>query len=306
MDDLFRSAELVRARPIVPLRELGAYEALWARERTTFKSLARLFREHPGTLPSDLVPEDEARENGRRALEIAVAAGVGDFDVSVHGQPTYPQRLRSAAHPVELLYHEGRLSLLLRRCIAIVGTRQPSARGARLAADLARRLAQGGCVVLSGLAQGIDTAAHLAAIEAGGSTAAVLGTPLTMCFPPANAGLQRRVARDHLLVSQVPIVCYSRQTVAMKRQLFRERNATLAALAEAVVIVEAGDRSGALICARHALEQGRKLFVLDHCFLDPTLGWPRKLAERGAIRVHGLDDIERQLAARTAALDRRE
>lgn len=296
MDDLFPHAVPPRARPIAPLEELGAYEALWTRERTTFKSLARLFRENPGALPSDLVPEGEAEESGRGALDIAAAAAVGDFGVSVHGTPEYPLRLRSAAHPVEVLYHQGDLSLPTRRCIAIVGTRQPSSEGARHAASLARRLAREGFVILSGLAQGIDTAAHLAAIEAGGKTTAVLGTPLTACFPPSHADLQRRLARDHLLVSQVPIVRYSRQTVSANRQFFRERNATLAALAEAVVLVEAGDRSGALICARHALEQGRKLFVLERCFRDPALAWPGRLAARGAIRVRGLDDIERRLA----------
>ncbi len=297
MEDLFRGAELAQARSIVPLRELGAYEALWARERTTFNSLARLFRKSPGALPSELVPRGEADEHRRAALQMAAAAGVDDLGISVYGMPTYPQRLRSAAHPVELLYHQGELSLLSRRCVAIVGTRQPSRGGERRTAELARHFAGRGFAVLSGLAQGIDTTAHLAAIEAGGATAAVLGTPLTVCFPPANAGLQRRLAHEYLLVSQVPIVRYSRQTAALNRQFFRERNATLAALAEAVVVVEAGDRSGALICARHGLEQGRKLFVADECFDDPALSWPERLVRRGAIRVRGPDDIERQLAA---------
>ncbi len=295
-DDLFPRGEPLPARPIDPLRELGAYEALWMRERTTFKSLARLFRERPGSLPSDLVPPGEADACRRAALELAAAAGTGGFEVGVHGMPDYPQRLRSAKHPVEALYHQGDLSLLGRRGIAIVGTRDPSGAGVRRATLLARQLARAGFVVISGLAQGIDTAAHVAAIEAGGATAAVLGTPLTAYFPPRNAGLQRRLARDYLLVSQVPIVRYARQSMEANRQFFRERNATLAALAEAVIVVEAGDRSGALMPARHALEQGRKLFVLECCFRDPALQWPARLAERGAIRVRRLEDIESRLA----------
>ncbi len=297
MNDLLSLAELSQSRSIAPFRELGAYEALWMRERATFKSLARLFREHPGALPSDLVPESKADEYRRAALQMVAAAGADDLGVSVHGMPIYPRRLRSAAHPVEVLYYQGDLSLLGRRCIAVVGTRQPSVAGAGRAAELARGLARAGWVVLSGLAQGIDAVAHLAAIEADGATAAVLGTPLTACFPLAHAALQRRLAHDYLVVSQVPIVRYSRQAVAANRQFFRERNATLAALAEAVVLVEAGDRSGALIGARHALEQGRRLFVLDECFGDPALRWPGRLVTRGAIRVRGLGDIERQLAA---------
>ena len=298
MDDLFPRTELALprpARPIAPLGQLGAYEALWTRERTTFKSLARLFREHPGALPSDLVPQREADEHRRKALDLADAAGVIELGVSVHRMPAYPQRLRSAAHPVEVLYYQGDLSLLGCRCIAIAGTRQPSEEGARRAAYLARRLAKGGFVVLSGLAQGIDTAAHLAVIESGGKTAAVLGTPLTECYPPANSDLQRRLASECLLVSQVPIVRYERQSVEVNRQFFRERNATLAALAEAVVLVEAGDRSGALIAARHALDQGRKVFIFDECFRRRALAWPGRLVSRGAIRVRDPDDIEKRL-----------
>ncbi|MGB6451230.1 MAG: DNA-processing protein DprA [Steroidobacteraceae bacterium] len=297
MDDLFACAEFSRTRAMAPLKELGAYEALWARQRTTFRSLARLFREHPDSLPSDLVPEGEADEHRRRALDLAAAAGVDGLGVSVRGMPAYPQRLRAAAHPVEVLYHQGKLPLLTGRCIAIVGTRHPSRDGTRRAAFLARHLAKAGFVLLSGLAQGIDTAVHVAAIEAGGLTAAVLGTPLTACFPPGNAGLQRQLAREFLLVSQVPIVRYARQTVDENRQFFRERNATLAALAEATIVVEAGERSGALIPARYALEQGRTVFILDHCFRDPALIWPGRLAERGAIRVRKLEDIESRLAA---------
>ncbi len=296
MDDWFPRTALARARPIVPLEELGAYEALWARADTTFGSLARLFRAHPGALPSDLVPQREADEHRRRALELAAAARVGDLRVSVHGMPSYPERLRSAAHPVEVLYYQGDLSLLTRRCIAVVGTRQPSRLGAERAALLAREVAEAGFVVLSGLAAGVDTAAHRAALDAGGASAAVLGAPLTVCFPQANSGLQRRLAREGLLASQVPIVRYSRQAVAANRRFFRERNATLAALAEAVVVVEAGERSGALIAARHALEQGRKLFVLDQCFRDAALAWPARLAARGAVRVRGFDDIAKRLA----------
>lgn len=297
MDDLFPGTELLRMRAIDPLRELGAYEALWAREGTTFKSLARLFREHPGSLPSDLVPEGAAGEHRRRALGLTAATGRDGLGVSVRGMAAYPERLRSAAHPIEVFYHQGDLQLLTRRCIAIVGTRHPSLDGTRRAAFLARHLAKAGFVLVSGLAQGIDTAVHRAAIEAGGLTAAVLGTPLTACFPPGNEGLQRQLAREYLLVSQVPIVRYARQTVDENRQFFRERNATLAALAEATIVVEAGERSGALIPARHALQQGRAVFILDHCFRDPALIWPGRLAERGAIRVRNLEDIESRLAA---------
>ncbi len=296
MDDLFPTSDPPRVRAITPLRELGAYEALWLRERTTFESLARLFRKSPGALPSDFVSEGEAVEHRDRALDLARRVGTGAFAVIVHGMRDYPLRLRSAAAPLELLYCQGRRELLSARCLAIVGTRHPSREGERHAAQLARHFTQAGFTIVSGLAQGIDTAAHLAAIEAGGVTAAVLGTPLTASFPAANRALQQRLACDFLVVSQVPMLRYAQQSADAHRQFFRERNATLAALAEAIIVVEAGDRSGALIPARHGLHQRRKVFIPESCVRRPELRWPARLIEGGAVPVRTLAEIERHLA----------
>ena len=297
IDDLFSgfATSIPRARGVQPLHELGAYEALWAAERASFKSLARLFREHPGALPSDLVPRLVAERHARMALELASRADIGPFDVCVQGMPAYPARLRDAAHPVEL-YFQGDWQVLAGRCVTVVGTRRPSQGGERRAQRVARRLARAGFTVLSGLAHGIDTAAHTAAMAAGGLTAAVIGTPLTVCYPPSNAALQRRIAREFLLLSQVPMVRYSRQTVDGNRPFFPERNATLAALAQATVIIEAGDTSGTLIEARHALQQGRRVLILDDCFRDPALTWPQRLLARGALRVQEAD-IEAHVVA---------
>jgi DNA processing protein len=296
VDDLFPPAESPQTRSRSPLRELGAYEALWLREPTTFRSIARLFRDHPGALPSEFVSQQEAATYERAALERASAAGTGTFAVCLHGMREYPERLRSAASPVELLYYQGRWELLSGRCLAIIGTRHPSVEGEVHARQLARHFAPAGFTILSGLARGIDTAAHVAAIESGGATAAVLGTPLTACFPPGNEVLQRRLAREHLVVSQVPILCHARRSLEDNRAFFRERNATLAALAEAIVIVEAGEHSGALIAARHALEQGRQVFLLESCLRRSKLTWPARLLGRGAVCVRRLAEIESRLA----------
>lgn len=295
VDDLFAPSNLPSARALSPLRELGAYEALWLRKRTTFKSLARLFRTRGSALPSDFVPEHEALAHCDRALAAATTAGRGALGITVHGMHDYPHRLRSAASPVELLYHQGRLELLSARCLAIVGTRHPGPEGERCAARLAHHFARAGFTIVSGLARGIDTAAHVAAIKAGGATAAVLGTPLTLCFPSQNERLQRMLAREHLVVSQVPILRYARQSGPDNRHFFRERNATMAALAEALIVVEADDRSGALIAARHALEQRRTVFVLESSFRRPELSWPARLVARGAIPVRSIADIEARL-----------
>jgi DNA processing protein len=284
------------ARAIAPARELGAYEALWAREGTSFKSLAEMFRSAPGAMPSDLVRAGEARRYGHLALAAIKAARITRFGIRVHGAGEYPAPLRDAQYPVELLHFQGNWDLASSPAIAIIGTRQPTADGIRRAKALALACVGAGFTVVSGLARGIDTAAHRAAIEAGGRTIAVLGTPITACYPKENLVLQWQIAQDFLLISQVPIVKHARQGWQRNRQFFRERNVTMSALTSATVIVEAGNTSGALIQARHALLQRRKVFLLDSCVRNPELSWPAPMLERGAISVADFDEIRVHLA----------
>jgi DNA processing protein len=283
-------------RAISPRRELGAYEALWAREGTWFKSLAANFRAHQGAVPSDFVSAADIEKYARLALGAIRDAGIHHFGVRIHGAGEYPEKLRDAQHPVELLYFQGAWELVNRRCVAIVGTRKPSDDGRLRAAKLARLLVTDGFTIVSGLARGIDTAAHSAAIAAGGFTIAVIGTPITECYPPENRNLQQNIADQHLLISQVPIVRYARQHFRGRAHFFTERNATTSALTEATIIVEAGETSGTLIQARHALKQRRKLFILDSCFHNPSLSWPHTFVKQGAIRVGDYHDIKRHLA----------
>lgn len=299
MTDLISHAATAdfQSRAVMPARELGAYEALWAKEGTTFKTLADIFRQHPGSIPSDFVSPGEAEQYSRMALGTIRAAGIKHFGIRVHGAGEYPPKLRDAKHPVELLYFQGNWDITTSRCVAIVGTRHPTDEGARRATKLARRFTEDGFTVVSGLAQGIDTVAHTAAIEAGGRTLAVLGTPITSCYPPENSKLQLHIADQFLVISQVPIVRHSRQGPKGNRFFFPERNVTMSALTEATVIVEAGNTSGTLIQARHAIQQNRKLFILDSCFRNPELTWPAKYLERGAIRVGEFDEIRAHLAA---------
>lgn len=300
MNDLIAQAAAdddFESRAVMPARELGAYEALWAREGTSFKALADTFREHPRSIPSDFVSQREAEQYSRRALAAIHEAGIRHFGIRVHGAGEYPPKLRDAQHPVELLYFQGNWDITNSRCVAIVGTRHPTEEGMRRAAKLARSFVQDNFTVVSGLAQGIDTVAHTTAIEAKGRTVAVLGTPITSCYPPGNKDLQRLIADEFLVISQVPIVRYSRQGPKGNRFFFPERNVTMSALTEATVIVEAGNTSGTLIQARHAIQQSRKLFILDSCFRNPELTWPAKYLERGAIRVSEFDEIRAHLTA---------
>lgn len=300
IEDLFSrraAATDFAARAIAPKRELGAYEAMWARKGAWFKSIAEGFREHSGDIPSDFVSEADIEKYSRLALGAIQNAGIKHFGIRVNGAGEYPQKLRDAEHPVELLYFQGLWDLVNTRCVAVVGTRDPSDEGKARAAKLSRLLVGDGFTVVSGLARGIDTVAHRTAIEAGGYTIAVLGTPITEYYPPENRELQQLIADKYLVISQVPIVRYSEQYFRANTYFFPERNVTMSALTEATVIVEAGETSGTLVQARHALKQKRKLFILENCFQNPSLSWPETFAKQGAIRVTDYEDIKRHLAS---------
>jgi DNA processing protein len=283
---------------ISPLRELGAYEALWLQPKASFKTIAERFAKDAAALPSDFVPHSEADACARQVLAKLKAAGVHRFGVRINHAGDYPMKLRDAEHPIELLYFQGEWELTESRCVAIVGSRKASDEGKQRARQIARALVGDkvksgglGFTVVSGLAEGIDRAAHEAALEAGGRTIAVIGTPLGSYYPRENRELQDRIARDFLLISQVPVLRYATQDWRVNRGFFPERNRTMSALTEATIIVEAGQTSGTLTQARAAVHQKRKLFILDSCFTRGDIDWPRKYEAQGAIRVRSMNDI---------------
>lgn len=277
--------------PISPRREFGAYEALWLEQGASFKTLAEKFAIDPSALPSDFVSPSSADQCSDAVLKALKKAGVHQFGVRINHAGDYPQKLRDAKYPVELLYYQGSWEYTETRGIAIVGSREASPEGVQRAAQIARDLVKRDFTVVSGLAKGIDTAAHRAAIQSGGRTIAVIGTPLGQYYPKENSELQDMIARDHLLVSQIPVLRYANQAVPQNRLFFPERNKTMSALTEGTVIVEAGETSGTLTQARAALQQGRKLFILDSCFNNKAITWPAKYAGEGAIRVRSMSDI---------------
>ncbi|OYQ36801.1 DNA processing protein DprA [Niveispirillum lacus] len=277
--------------PISPLREMGAYEALWLEKGATFKTLAEKFATDPSALPSDFVSPGTADQCAAEVMKRLKHAGVHQFGVRIHHAGDYPAKLRDARHPVEMLYFRGTWEISETRCMAVVGSRQASDDGVRRAERLARELVGRGFTVVSGLAKGIDAAAHNAAIAAGGRTIAVVGTPLGTCYPKEHAGLQEEIAKRHLVISQVPVLRYSKQGPPQNRLFFPERNITMSALTEGTIIVEAGETSGTLTQARAALHQGRKLFILDSCFHRKDITWPARFEAEGAIRVRTPDDI---------------
>jgi DNA processing protein len=281
--------------PISPRLELGAYEALWLEEGATFKRIAEKFAADRDALPSDFVARTTAEECANQVFALLKERGVNRFGIRVHHAGDYPPKLRDAKYPVELLYYRGAWELTESKSLAIVGTREATADGIARTTRLARELVGGDYTVVSGLAAGIDTAAHTAAIEAGGRTIAVIGTPIGEVYPRENRDLQNRISSEFLVISQVPVLRYQRQKPPQNRLFFPERNVTMSALTEGTIIVEAGETSGTLIQARAALHQGRKLFILDSCFQRSDITWPARLAEQGAIRVREPDDIWRNL-----------
>lgn len=198
--------------------------------------------------------------------------------------PGYPPALSEVPDSPGLLFLAGSSQYIdPPRSVAIVGSRQASAAGCARASAVAETIASEGYVVVSGLAEGIDTAAHEAALTCAGATIAVLGNGIRQVYPRQNAGLQRRIARNGALVSQF------RPDSPPARWTFPARNVLMSALTCATVIVEAGATSGTRVQARAALEQGR-LLVLFAGLLEQD--WARELAEKpGVVIARGARDV---------------
>lgn len=284
--------------PIAPRNEMGAYEALWLNPGAWFKNIADLFRLNPRAVPSELVDKAQIILALEKLNDLH-GTKIDEIGIRVHGAGEYPKALRDADHPVEVLYYQGDWQLAEVPGVAIVGTRNPSQEGLENTQRIARALVREGFTIVSGLAKGIDTAAHQSAIAAGGKTIAVIGTPLFETYPRENAPLQEVISREHLLISQVPFLRYQQQHYKYNSLFFPARNVTMSALTAATVIVEAGNTSGTLIQARAALAQGRKLFILESCFRNPELTWPTKYEREGAIRVKNISQIIQELATST-------
>ncbi|HEV8240504.1 MAG TPA: DNA-processing protein DprA [Thermoanaerobaculia bacterium] len=185
-------------------------------------------------------------------------------------------------HAPAALFHAGDVALLKQRRVAVVGSRSTSEDGLRRAARLARELVAAEVVVVSGLAEGIDTAAHRAAITAGGRTIAVLGNPLSTFYPRQNRELQETIAREHLLLSQFT------DGVPPRKDNFPMRNRTMALVSQATVIVDAQERSGTVSQGWEAIRLGRPLYLLRSLAENAALQWPGLMLQYGA---EVLDDV---------------
>jgi DNA processing protein len=229
------------------------------------------------------------------AAEVAAAAEKGVVLLG-RGQPGYPSRLLELPDPPTVLYLRGTLEARDERAIGIVGSRQCTAYGRRITERLARGLAQRGFTIISGLARGIDAAAHQAALEAGGRTLAILAGGLSKVYPPEHQDLAEAIVAAGGLLSESPM------GMAPLPDMFPRRNRLISGLSLGVIVVEANAQSGALITARHAAEQGRDVFAVPGPVDSPASAGPLKLLRDGAILVRDVDDVLEQLRDGDASL----
>ena len=190
--------------------------------------------------------------------------------------PDYPANLRAAGDRPPLIFLAGALAQTDQRAVAVIGSRSASQRGLSTAREVAEALVANGYTVVSGLAAGIDTAAHTGALERGGRTIAVIGTGLMRCYPPENRDLQEQIAREGAVVSRFW------PEDPPTRPSFPLRNAVMAGISLANVIVEATDTSGVRIQARLALAQGRPVLLMASMLEHP---WARELATQSGVHV---------------------
>lgn len=226
-----------------------------------------------------------SREEVEKELALTRAHGA---TILTFKDPLYPALLRYIDSAPALITVKGRLDLLQKPLFAIVGARNASAMGKKMAHQLAQLLGQRGWIISSGLARGIDTAAHQGSLQRG--TIAVLAGGLDQVYPLENQTLYDHIGEEGVLLAE------SAFNVQPQARLFPRRNRIISGLSRCVLIVEAALKSGSLITARYALEQGREVFAIPGHPLDPRARGCNQLIKNGAVLVETIEDIEHEIA----------
>jgi DNA processing protein len=265
---------LARAQNVGPVT-FAALIARYHSAEAALDALPRLARR--GGAAHLKIPSDDDARRELDALEEIGARMIASCE------PEYPFGLASLDAPPPLITIRGNAQLLTQEMIAVVGARNASALGRKFAGEMARDLGAAGMVVTSGLARGIDTAAHEGALATG--TIAVLAGGVDDIYPPENAGLYARIAESGIVLSEIPL--------GQKPQAkhFPRRNRIISGLSRGVVIVEASEGSGSLITANFALEQGREVFAVPGSPLDPRAKGTNRLIREGAMLTECADDV---------------
>lgn len=271
------------------LRHFGTIEAVFAASRAQLLSALG----HRSTLVDHILGGADAE---MLAQHLAWLEQPGHHVLTCL-EPEYPRLLSEIAYPPLLLFVLGDKRLLSRAQLAVVGTRNPTPAGVDTAQAFAGALAQAGLVVTSGLALGIDGAAHRGALDAGGQTIAVMGTGVDCVYPARHRSLAQRITQHGAIVSEFPLA------TPPKAENFPRRNRIISGLSVGTLVVEAALRSGSLITARYAIEQGREVFTIPGSIHSPLARGCHALIREGAKLVETARDIIEELGALASLTD---
>ena len=275
---------------IALLPGVGARTARDLSARGPLREAIRRPEDHPDLLSPAARAALRSGAARARAEGELLAAGRHGVRVVGRDEPDYPEGLRRIYDPPAVLYVRGRLVAgELDRAIAVVGSRAATPAGAALARGIARDLAAAGLTIVSGLARGIDTAAHRGALDAGGRTVAVLGSGVDRVYPDENAGLADAIVRTGAVVSEFPL------GAAPDRKHFPRRNRLIAGWGRAVVVAEAAEKSGALGTVRAALDEGRDVMAVPGHPGQANAAGTNRLIREGAALVRDARDVADEL-----------
>lgn len=241
-------------------------------------------------LPASVIDAMYSESVGKRVEAALLWSRAPNRTLLTLDQTAYPRSLLETGDPPALLYCRGRVDLLERPSLAIVGSRNATPQGVRDAQSFARSLSDAGYTIVSGLALGIDAGAHRGGLAGRNSTIAILGTGVDISYPPGNAALAEEIAQQGLILSEFPL------GTPPARQNFPRRNRIISGVARGTLIVEAALSSGSLITARAALEQGREVFAIPGSIHSPLSKGSHSLIKAGAKLVESAEDVLTELA----------
>ena len=289
---------VTRETPNIDLKEKLSWLRLMRTENVGPVTFYRLVEAY-GSASRALEALPEMSRRGGRAKPL-VAAALSEIereyqalkkfggDILCAGEPGYPVSLAAIDDAPPVLTYVGNIALLKKTCVGIVGSRNASLNGRKFTEKLAHDLGASGASVVSGLARGIDTAAHTGSLESG--TIAIVGGGLDIIYPPENKGLYEKIRESGLIIAESP---FGQQPFA---QSFPRRNRIISGLSQGIVVVEATFKSGSLITARMAGEQGRDVFAVPGHPLDPRAEGPNALIRDGAVLIRNATDILESLS----------
>ena len=237
------------------------------------------------TANSNIIQKITAARNwddDRKKFASSIPEGAAFVSIT---EPTYPSKLRNIPNPPVYFYYKGNLEIFENPTLAVVGSRQPTDYGRRITTKLVNELAVAGVVIVSGLAYGVDGVAHQTTLEVGGITAAVFGCGLDIVYPAGHRSLAQRIIEKGCLISEFP------KGTKPEKFNFPVRNRIVAGLSDGVLVIEAGSKSGALVTANLALDQGRDVLAIPGSLDNELSAGPNGLIKQGAIAITSADDI---------------